>query len=1626
MNRLQDVTAYTKEKENKAKRMRLGKQVPESAVNLSYIQTAGITVDETMSLVDTSYVANNVIPDNQLESIVVANAEGKLEYVNYINKENIQSKAPGEIFPSDQISLTRKFNKNEIRTENALYYKVEIDYHYDSLMGELNEDGEYDLVRYRGNQIQVTDEFGHPLDGQALYEIYTKAHLLNPHIHTIVLYMHDNTNEYDTFKIRYNHVDALENDADIVSVKEEIQLYVNSINQKIVSDKQKTMLESGKIRIVNGESVYQQAPLVEVLNEIGKEKPKEIFAVVPDEAGKGYRLTVPHKTEMDPRQQELFSYRVIASYVNERGESIKQTIGHISDSLMHPESLLKTERAEYTGNQKRLGIPDGLSPMNIKQMMELSLPYGTPSLPADITYTIEDGQGNLLYTIKNLTDNPRINSGIDELSYAMASGNQVAAIPWENAEHPTTALKELPFPHRFSVIPEQQVTKWDYKFSMDGNGVTESKKGGEGTWRVCADVGFKKTAEPVVLDVLSTNKWQAFGLSNNGASALSNWVYRYEASVGKSVITYRDNTDDVAGFYQTKENIGGTLVNMMDKSDYEFSVKVKMTDTIDDDAVGLMFRVRDSQHYYMFMWEKDQRATSNQTYAPHPDVTPPGVQGPGRVKLDQHGYTFIKYSADWANSVLNYVNHNDLNKYMANGMGSRHKQILKAKPSIYSKKAATYVDWDKDNNQRYVNDSTNCSFEDITSNENYSAKGWEPNKEYKITVKTSGNTFRIYINENANSTELGSLVCQATDSTYPTGTYGIFCLSQRWTYWYDFKMVELDFQSICSDFKPVVLDSADKKKLSNSDVMQYMKPYIDNYVKSNYPNGAYEVLGYSGVGSPEVRVTIDAPFNYIYGQATDPSMGSTIQTPWNTQSNGLTINGQGTIQYHADGHYTITQSVSKVPEGHIPAQVVNFEWKQPVLLAGAPNTTVRFVKPNDIYVTGSIPAINRIGKIYHSEDYFITKSDGVVSLKDLFGEKGLYASLGIPETVPKEQILLRIERGHATETSTTNAEYRVNYRFKVNKNGNIKMPVDQFQDQLGINRLRFSSMVGENGNLEEGLIIDVSAWTHTRLLEAIPLFAVKVEEDIRIKAEKPRVEPDKATSRAWHVRVKNGKFTKRIQLPYHEMGSGEEIPNIYKRYPMLYGMVGTDEQITEIDMEYMIPEYNQQEFYQDKNILIQEERPRINHAKEIQVKHRPIVTKKNSLRNFNEVWVIRNNQKTVLRIADIDSAKGIYYLLDEIQEKDEVYVRYGYKETWYEYKGFDKVDYELLPIVKPLNIDIVFEAEITASISYEPSPVGIGKVNAPKVWCPTSKSQTNTILLAHSNGQPFTGGNNHANFITLIRQEGASVAEKAIELLTPEDLKQYSFVVISNIFNTIPPDKVAMFQQYFAEGGSGLICSEHSGMTTWYPSFDAITAPWGAKTIPNMFVFSDGRFSDTHNLTKDIAHLKYSMSAASGIDLGASEFKAIAFAPSGEVMAAVKETANKGRVFLLSDSNFLTDHSIPNTTDLNNGNIAFAKKIVLNIVTFEGITIDFTSEKSIKEIRIFINKPYGSNGTGAYVKAVSFGAGNKDITEFIMEADTSSSTGNLKNNDVNTVIIELINTDNQRQSQQFNLVLENC
>jgi hypothetical protein len=1205
--------------------LRVGEQVPEGDVNLAFVHTPALDSDENISFIDTAYVNENVIPMDQLQSIMVPDQNGVLSYADIISDyDPVVKRPPYDRIPSKSVSLTRRFILNQPSVDHALYYKYEIKYHYDSDPGEPGK-----VIRYTGNQIQLTDENGTLLGPEYKYMIYVMAMADNPKIYWVKIYLQMNTDEQRTFKVRYNHVESVMPDEILHSVTRTVQLYANQTNDN--------MVEGGKLRTINGVSAYEPGTLAQVQSA---SLTQEIYAIEEYPDKDGYKITVPQKSEVDPRNKNMFSFKLSAKFKDDQGESREITFGYVSDWVINKEALLAHERLSYSNDWKMIGLDTGSGFFNAKHLIQMCLPLDMPGVPEDATYQISDAAGNLLYTVTSSGDQPNVDTQVDQAGAMPPMATSKTLVPeWTGAKESNVRIKNNPIPHLCTIFPERQKTEFDFTWEASGEGYTETKLKYDSSYKVCQDIVVVKQNTQKMIDVFSGWNYIGNDIGRN------QWQY----TTSSDTLRLNANAVEMDGFYD------GAATS---KKDYKFSACVQVMDDTDDDVIGIMFRVKDSSHFYTFLWEKEDMMREA--------VSATG-NGVGRILVGNRGVSALLYKSAETAATYKLGNEEDYTKYLNDYTDSfqhKKKRIFKVSPSAlpaYSDAAAPSC--------RYKADKTGLAFEDKTSNSNYNPKGWNLNEQYKITVMVQGNHFKIYIGNDTSTDALGQLVCEAVDDSYATGSYGIANISQKDALWSKLSFVELESASVCSDLFPVTLMNNDWQKVSDKTATEIIGAKVDEYIKTKYGASfnATRQTPYVTPTDSDLKVAIRND-DTIWAQTNSPQAGGVQRSPWRTSDQGKNIRGSGKAFMQADGTMGVTCTPAQLSNDSIPSEVLGFSWTRVWLTSGDTSELHISIDANhSVVVQADIPPILPLGTPYTIPQDLIFKHERIKSLSDLFGDRGIFKHLDIPTNVPNEEILLRIERG---DVNGNNKEFRVNYRWHYDLNGTDKYEVDQMYH--GVNRMRFRNILkSDKSGFVDNLTVDLVAWTPFEDLEAVPVLAMKIDEDRKIEVEKPKVERREMEVDNWYIRIKNGHVRRRLKLPYYEVE--ERVPQLYLACPELVAYAPrTPDQEVEVILDYTVPEYVNQEFYNRPVMLVDREFPVILNEKTIQTRFAPLVLESESGISYLEVEALRINNSRQLRISDVDAKKGIIYLHDKIRDQDEVIVRYAYQEDWYTYRGFSK------------------------------------------------------------------------------------------------------------------------------------------------------------------------------------------------------------------------------------------------------------------------------------------------------------------------------------------------------------------
>lgn len=1282
---------FFEKNEHEQHTMRIAKQPAKDVAHIAYWHTPEISAANGVSFINKAHIDQNIVDHTIKESLMIADERGELHYAEIKGKDDYQIKSPGNRLPSRDIAVTNQFHGDFPDSKNALYYRVEIDYHYDAM--PYNGDEDFLLKPYEGREIEIVDLLGRPLH-DVIASVYTQAIKGYPHMRRIVVLL-ASSDDQEVICIKYNHVSALSQKHDLIAVRNKVELYTSKLNTLEVKGKTKQMMESGFVRIINLRSFMQP------VDKMALKKDDE-YSIEELTDGKGFSLTVAPKREKDPRKGEVFSYSIEATYHDKFGAKVKKSTGLLFDYTLNKADILPNEKNRYRGTGKTIGMIEGLTILSAREMLHKSLPMDASSIPGEAVLTIKDGNGSLLYYEKIKDDNNKIDTLLDESGFAI-SHNKKESGKWAEGIKPNNLLDEIPQAHRFSIIPEHQANQWAFGYAIDGTGKIPYKVKRSYDWRIRAYLGITTQGGAKAVQINDPKVWEAFGEadvlremicaecgetrsdhehlggvfipSEEYVETLQNtkdlWRLEQKGINGASSLSYHGNHEDLIGFYNKFDENGRDLIN--DLTDYEFSTVVEITDRDDDDAIGIMFRLRDPKNYYMFIWEKDTQNTEAMN----------GL-GVGRVFLGTEGYTHYKYST--INKDYRYTD--NMNRYLDEmGYGKRHKRLLRATPSNLPKdtKSVTspngtvlYPDF-KYGKSQFPIDKTGTTFKDITldsgvSTEAAAHKGWEINKKYRITVQITGNQFAVYINEGAFSSELGELVLEGEDpdNVHTRGTYGITVLSQVDVNWSDMKLTEYTVDTVDSPTQTTELSSQGKKLLLNQKVDVFMDPYIKSlFVQGGkYEGSSYVVTSYRGVPEGNLDVEVHQNSRNVYGRPLDDDVGKEGYNDWSTRDEDpeLSLVGTGTVTFRDDGSFIIKADHKTIPEIKIPEHVEQFKWLEPRITTGE-NVSVRR-RGKTLYFDATRPAIKEIGKVLHVEEQWITAKEG---LKNLFSlsEQNIYELFSIPEHIPLNEIALRIEKGRLLPNSNRSEAPTpaMNYRFRVKREEVYKLVVDQSRGYEGDNRLRLSQVYAANSKyIDPTFTVDVVGWITQPLYQTIPVYAVKIRNDYHIMAHPPRIDGTTNNINAWLPTVTNGKLLKRITLP--EVIDDGKTQLVYERYPQLKQFASTPDKLEEVEVVYGVPEYERMHFVRDGVKAVDQEVPRFITDRILQTKNPNIITDDTKETPHHKVTAIKGNSRVDIPVRDIDSKRGLIFLREPLDEENEPLVSYSYRETDYTYPGF--------------------------------------------------------------------------------------------------------------------------------------------------------------------------------------------------------------------------------------------------------------------------------------------------------------------------------------------------------------------
>jgi hypothetical protein len=570
-------------------------------------------------------------------------------------------------------------------------------------------------------------------------------------------------------------------------------------------------------------------------------------------------------------------------------------------------------------------------------------------------------------------------------------------------------------------------------------------------WRLMQDILLSK--QESFKDVTVLNEWAKI------REVEDLWELKKRNNQTKPAIRIKKNLIVLDGIYaDTKRN----------EQDYLFSADVYIDNEEDDDMIGLLFRVQDKDHFYMFGWERE--ATIQQ-------------KGQGRILISEQGISAVLYIPNATTEIdpqSKFYLENNLSDYLNMGNKTNKKKIFKATKN----QLASYGNTSKPIHERvYSANTTTQSFYDITDYaQDYRKTGWFPHKNYRITAEVSGNEFYIYIKDLDNkqdTSEKGTLVCTASDDgmhqnkgggPYKKGSYGIACISQKDVYWTNLSYRKVERKSVVTTYYNSTLSNYDWEKIKDNNKGKYIKA---QELLEGYINKAKVGWRLESIRKIKMEVSNSQILGEIKGDGypyAKPISESVLLGPlrvWKSEDYGYSIYGsiKVTIDEYGNESYVVSPSFL---QKKLPDYVTNFKWNQVEKLSHYPGVTYDLgINSNQqVYVKTLEATALPIGNIITINDV-IEKTEGLKVIGNLFTKEYLYGKMGIPENVFMKDIELIVERGNknafsndlSTRMTANKSELKVNYRFLIEENNNQKLVVDQ---KTGKNVLKLASIM-ENG-----------------------------------------------------------------------------------------------------------------------------------------------------------------------------------------------------------------------------------------------------------------------------------------------------------------------------------------------------------------------------------------------------------------------------------------------------------------------------------------------------------------------------------------------------------------------------------
>lgn len=205
--------------------------------------------------------------------------------------------------------------------------------------------------------------------------------------------------------------------------------------------------------------------------------------------------------------------------------------------------------------------------------------------------------------------------------------------------------------------------------------------------------------------------------------------------------------------------------------------------------------------------------------------------------------------------------------------------------------------------------------------------------------------------------------------------------------------------------------------------------------------------------------------------------------------------------------------------------------------------------------------------------------------------------------------------------------------------------------------------------LKKNVSLHVSAWTHFEEWKAVPVFAVRTENENRIQVNLPVMHDKDAKYHQWHLRIQKGMMERRLFLP--PILNSNDIPMIYQVYPELQAYQPTaNAPVSELVLHYHVVEFGRQPFFVEPILMHHNQLAKITGKKEITVYRGPISLYAYDANLPVEVTCMRGAKRFLLTVVDVDSIKGKIFVRERLQETDEVYVTYAQHQKEVDYKGF--------------------------------------------------------------------------------------------------------------------------------------------------------------------------------------------------------------------------------------------------------------------------------------------------------------------------------------------------------------------